>query len=420
VRQDDQRINNSKSRDVRREGAEKMAAGYKAQRDLYAFDLINRVNTRNKLSQLRGFKNNPDSRFFNMHLSYKDVDTAFNQILAKGSLRKRFQTMQRARVASFTGYDTVHSYDMSLVPPGVVKPRFTIAEGTRIIKESTRYLGTEWNRELSKLLDPANGRLDIVAGPNRVPGAFTYPMVRGNSPFFSYGYQGYLLDVSTLAHESGHAVHMSLMNNAGVPPSNTGGPSFFTESYAILDELVLYDKLYREEQDPGRKVYYLEQLLGQMMSFYSNVRIAAIEKTAYEQVDKGKIKTADDLDKMTRDIGAKVSIWHDLEPDTNQLWSQVEHFYKSGTPYENYVFADLLAQTYLTMYTKDPGGFAKRFTALERNGFTDTPANLLKRFMGIDMKNPKTYAAVFQAHERYLNDLEALYKQVPAQKMPAE
>ncbi|HEY3411469.1 MAG TPA: M3 family metallopeptidase [Armatimonadota bacterium] len=420
VRQDAQQIGNSKSREVRKEGYEKGLAGFQAQRDLFAFDLINRVTTRNKLAQIRGFKNNPDSRYFDMHLSYADVDTAFNQILERGALRKRLQEMQRARVKSFTGYDTVHSYDMSLVPPGVDRPRFTIAKGTQEIEDSTRYLGKEWNNELHKLLDPANGRLDIVAGPNRVPGAFTYPMQRGESPFFSYGYEGYLQDVSTLAHESGHAVHMSLMNNAGVLPSNMGGPSYFTESYAILDEIVLSDKLYREEQDPGRKVYYLEQLLSQMMSFYSNVRIAAIEKTVYEKVDKGQVKTADDLDKITHDIGAKVSIWHDLEPDTNALWEQVEHYYRSGTQYENYVFADLLAQTYFTMYQKDPAGFAKRFTALERNGFNDTPANLLKKFMGINMRDPKTYAAVFQTHEKYLNDLEDLYKKVPVQKMPAE
>lgn len=419
VRQDEQQIANSKNRDVRREGFEKLYAGMKAERDLAAFVLINRAETRNKLAQIRKFKNNPDGRFFDMHLSYADIDTAFNLILSKGDLRKRLQQMQMDRVKSFTGYDTVHSYDMSVVPPGVERPTFTIAEATKVIEDSTQYLGPEWNKELAKLLDPANGRLDIVAGHNRVPGAFTYPMQRGNSPFFDYGYQGYLMDVSTLAHESGHAVHMSLMNNAKVEPSNMGGPSFFTESYAILDEIVLHDKLYREEKDPGRKVYYLEQLLGQMMSFYSNVRISAIEKTIYEKVDKGQVKNADDLDKITHDIGAKVSIWHDLEPETNMLWEEVEHYFKSGTQYENYVFADLLAQTYFTMNKQDPAGFAKRFTALERNGFNDTPANLLKKFMGINIRDPKTYAAVFQAHEKYLDELDALYKQVPVEKPAA-
>ncbi|HEY3265892.1 MAG TPA: M3 family metallopeptidase [Armatimonadota bacterium] len=411
VRQDEVTIGNSTDRDVRRQGAELTAAGYRAQRDLFAFDFVNRARTRNKLAQMRHFKNNLDARFFDIHLTYDDVQTAYSQILARGDLRKRLQTMQRARIQAFTGYDTVHSYDMTVVPPGVEKPRFTIDQATRIIEASTAYLGPEYNRELANLLNPANGRLDIVAGANRVPGAFTYTMQEGQSPFFDYGYQGFLDDVSTLAHESGHAVHQSMMNNARIPPATMGGPSFFTESYAIFNELVLADKLYREEKDPGRKVYYLEHLLQQMMGFYGTVRIAAVEKAGYEGVEKGTIKTADDLDRLTGEIGRKVSIWHDLEPaETNLLWSEVEHYYRSGTQYENYVFADLLAQTYFTMYKKDPAAFAKRFTALMRNGFNDTPTNLLKKFMGINLKDKATYNAVFAQQERYLNDLEQLYQ----------
>ena len=91
----------------------------------------------------------------------------------------------------------------------------------------------------------------------------------------------------------------------------------------------------------------------------------------------------------------------------------IPHYYGSPTYYVNYVFADLLAQTYLAQYEKDPIGFGKRFTALERNGFNDTPDHLLKKFLNIDIHDPHTYDAVFQQHEKYLADLAALYKQVP-------
>ena len=98
---------------------------------------------------------------------------------------------------------------------------------------------------MDALLDPANGRLDIVSGPNRVANAFTYQLPYGQSPFYSYGYEGYQNDVIILAHEAGHAVHQSLMNRAKIPRSTMSGPPFFTESYAILDEMVLDDSLYQ-------------------------------------------------------------------------------------------------------------------------------------------------------------------------------
>ena len=413
VRQDENRIGNSASRVVRTEGHDKTAAAFAAERDLFAFDVLHVAKAQNKLAQLRHFRNGQDAAFFALHLSDGDVSTAFAQILAHGDLRKRLQTLQRARIASFTGYDVVHSWDMSVVPPGVVKPRFTIDQARDVIETSTAYLGPEWNGELAALLDPANGRLDIVSGPNRVANAFTYPLPYAQSPFYSYGYEGYQDDVSTLAHEAGHAVHQSLMNHAHIPPAIMGGPPFFTESYAILDEMVLDDSLYRHETDPGRRVYFLENLLNELMGFYGTTRIAAIEKAVYEGVDANKVKTADDLDALTQKIGSQVSLWYDLEPDQKDLWEVIPHYYNAPTYYVNYVFATLLAETYFAQYKKDPAGFAKRFTALERNGFNDTPPHLLQKFLGINPSDPKTYAAVFAQQEDYLNQLQQLYAQVP-------
>jgi oligoendopeptidase F len=413
VRQDGGQLNNSVTRSVRKEAYDKSNAAYKDQRDLFAFDFLNVAKTNNKLAQIRDFQNGQAAAYFGRHLTYDEVTNAYEQVLGHGDLRKRFQILQRQRIASFTGYDDVKLYDMSVVPPGVEKPRFTIDQARRIILDSVAYLGPEYTRDMADLLDPANGRLDIVSGPDRVANAFAIPSPGFPSVFYSYGYEGYFEDVSTLAHEGGHVVNSALQNSAGVVAANSDGPRYFTESYAILNEIVLADKLYREETDPGRKVFYLEQLLQQMMGFYGTTRIAAIEKAVYEGVDKGGIKTADDLDKITEDIGRKVSIWHELDPTTNMLWEQIPHYYSSPTYYSNYVFADLLAQTYFAQYKKDPADFGKRFVALLQNGFNDTPQNLLKKFMKIDLTNPKTFDALFEQQKTYLGDLERLYRQVP-------
>jgi len=416
VRQDAARLNNSPVREVRQAQYEKENEAYKGQRDLFAFDVLNVARTRNKLAQTRKFRNGMDASYFGQHLKYDQVTNAYNSILAHGDLRKRLQNMQRDRIQDFTGYETVHLYDMSMVPPGVEKPRFTINQASDLILDSVEYLGPEYTREMANLLDPKNGRLDIVPGQNRVANAFAIPSPGFESVFYSYGYQGYLNDVSTLAHEGGHVVNHALQENNKAPPALSDGPRYFTESYAILNELVLYDKLYREATDPGLKVYYLEQQLQQMMGVYGTVRIAAIEKAVYEAVDKGTVKTADDLDKLTFEIGKKTSIWHELDPETNRMWQQIPHYYNAPTYYTNYVFASLLAQSYFAQYQQDPKDFARRFTGLLRNGFNDTPENLLKKFMYMNLTNPKTFEAVFVQQEKYLNDLEALYREVPVEK----
>jgi len=124
--------------------------------------------------------------------------------------------------------------------------------------------------------------------------------------FYSYAYEGYFGDVSTLAHEGGHVVQDAVMQAAGVAPVYSDGPRYLTESFAILNELVLADHLYRKSTNPGIKQYYLEKLTDQMFGFYGTARVAQIEKSVYESVSRGTVKTADDLDAVAQKIGSKI------------------------------------------------------------------------------------------------------------------
>ena len=56
---------------------------------------------------------------------------------------------------------------LTVVPPGVQRPQFTIQQANQILVKALRPFGQEWYRELTALLNPSNGRLDIAPGNNR-------------------------------------------------------------------------------------------------------------------------------------------------------------------------------------------------------------------------------------------------------------
>jgi oligoendopeptidase F len=416
VRQDQVRIANSKTRDVRRDGQDKSAAGYREMRDLSAFLVRNVAKSQNEIAMIRHFRNGQEAAFFADHLTYAQAETVFNSIIGHGDLNRRMQTMRRARTQSFTGYEVVHNYDMTVVPPGVIKPTFTIDQAREVILRSTKWLGADYNSEMGALLDPHNGRLDIVPGPHRVPNAFATYEPGSDEVFYSYAFQGYVQDVSTLAHEGGHVVMDGLQNLKHVPAALSDGPHYFTEGFAMFNEYVLLDSLYKQASEPALKVYFLEQLLQRMLSFYRNTGIAVIEKEIYENSEKGVLLTPDDLDALTYKYAAKTSIWLDIDPDLKNQWQVIPHYYSSPAYYVNYVFADLVAQTCFARYRQDAAGFAPNYTALQANGFTAPPDELMKRFLSIDLTDPSTLEGVFRQQEKYLEELEALYKQVPVKK----
>jgi len=67
----------------------------------------------------------------------------------------------------------------------------------------------------------------------------------------------------------------------------------------------------------------------------------------------------------------------------------------------------LLALQYYKQWKASPQTFAPAYVALLQNGFDDTPANLLKRFLGIDLKDEATLVTNAQSvAEEKLNTLE--------------
>ncbi len=70
-------------------------------------------------------------------------------------------------------------------------------------------LGEDYGRALAEGLDPANGWMDLYPHKDKRSGAFS-ASVYGPHPYVFMNYQDSIDDMSTLAHEFGHALHSYL------------------------------------------------------------------------------------------------------------------------------------------------------------------------------------------------------------------
>lgn len=422
VRKQEGAWRNSPDRAVREVGFKKYAAAEAAARDLYAFALIKTIKSRNEQSQLHHFKDYPEDSHFNLFLTTPQVKGLFERIAQQGDYNKRYQRLRADHIKKISGLDEVKVWDMTVVPKGVERPRFTIDEANAAIKAALSPFGVEYIKELSALLNPANGRIDIAPGENRVPGAFSWGFPGSQiGIFYSYNYEGFYNDVSTLAHEAGHVVHFQFMANNHVIPSYTNGPTYFTESFAMFNELLLADYLYQKEKsNPSttnhqpstfKQTYFLEQFLNQAMGSFGITRQAAIEQAAYDGVEAGKINTADDLDAMVKKLGSRTSIWYERQDELKMEWIDVHHYYTQPMYYVNYVFANFLALKYYQMYKADPKGFIPKYIALVHNGFDAPPSVLLKKFLGLSLEDPTLVSDAFSVVDGKIKALEALYAQ---------
>jgi oligoendopeptidase F len=272
-------------------------------------------------------------------------------------------------------------------------------------------LGPEYGNELAALLDPANGRMDIVPGPFRKRGGFSKGFIGTDSVFFSYGFRGSYNDVRVLAHEGTHALHRQLMSHNGVLPGNAFGPSYLFEAFAIFSEFLLPDYLYDHESERWKKQFYLEQFLeGKGTVMFVAAPEVAIEHAVYEGVETGAIKSADDLDALTKKIYTRYSIWAEKHDELKGEWMNVPLMYEDPFYDVNYVYGALVALNFYDLYRRDPKFFVPNYVALMRNGFDAPPEALLKRFLKIDLNDPKLISNAMRVIEEKVKLLEESYQ----------
>jgi oligoendopeptidase F len=250
--------------------------------------------------------------------------------------------------------------------------------------------------------------------PGRYQGGFSTGFLGSTSMLFFGRYDGTFKDLSVIAHEGGHAVHRALMNahgalmNAHGMPIYASGPNFLSESFAAFNELLLADYMAWHSGDPGLHRYYREQWMSiKGLDAFYGAHDALLEQQIYDAVSSGKLRGADDLDKITEAVDSQFSIFPPSTPELQNRWMTVSLMYEDPLYDVNYVYGGLLALKYFQLYSRDRAAFVPRYIATLKNGFDASPATLLKKFLDIDLLAPSLLTDDLNLLDRRLKELES-------------
>jgi oligoendopeptidase F len=172
------------------------------------------------------------------------------------------------------------------------------------------------------------------------------------------------------------------------------GPSFMFESFAIFNELLFLDHLYKTAPNDEQRTYYLNYFLKDAtFQVFGSAEETELESAIYRGVDDGTIRTAADFNALTTKVFARFDPASAQDPDTALYWARDRLFFTDPLYDVNYLYAGLLALQYFVAFQRDPEPFSKRYVALLKNGFSDTPAALEERFLGIHLSDETGLAA---------------------------
>jgi oligoendopeptidase F len=255
------------------------------------------------------------------------------------------------------------------------------------------------------------GHVDVLPRQGKATGAYCTSVSKTILPYVLMNFTNRLRDVSTLAHEFGHATHNVLAleqqnyrsHRVGLPMAEV--PSTFAQSIAD-------DHLLENETDIGtRAALAADRLENAFAATYRQTVLARFEQRAYAVRGDGRSLAAERLNELWWEENTKY-YGDALEmPDGYKMgWSYIPHFIHVRFYTYAYSFAQLVALLLYRRYREDPAGFAPKYLAFLAAGGSASPADLLAPF-DLDLRSTDTWREAFVELEQFCDEAVTLASQ---------
>ncbi len=302
----------------------------------------------------------------------------------------------------------LHYYDLYAPLVADVPLEYTLDQAQKEVLAAVAPLGDDYVKTLQRAFD--DRWIDYYPSTGKRAGAYMAGSAYDVHPYLLLNYNGQYQDVSTLAHELGHAMH-SWFSNHTQPYPTAGYPIFVAEVASTFNEALLIDHMLGQITDPKARLAllgnYLENVKG---TVFRQTQFAEFELRMHEMAQKGTPLTGDALAKLYLDITRKY-YGHDkgiciVDDYVGNEWGYVPHFYR---PFYVFQYAtSFTASTALSekVLAKQPGAVEKYRTFLSAGG-SEYPVDLLKD-AGVDMTTSEPLDLTIQKMDRVMDDIEKL------------
>jgi oligoendopeptidase F len=363
-----------------------------------AYDAL--VGDRLSIDRLRGFTNPMQPTNMSNELDDETVEAMMSATEeAYPIARKWFEAK-----AGLLGLDKLEIADQ-YAPIGEARA-FGWAEAVDIVETSYGRFAPRLAEIFRACIDA--GHVDVLPRPGKAAGAYCTSVSKTILPYVLMNFTERLRDVSTLAHEFGHATHNVLAleqqtwrsHRTGIPMAEV--PSTFAQ--AIADDYLL-----ENETDPGtRAALAADRLENAFAAIYRQTVLARFEQRAYGLRAEGRSLAAERLNELWTEENERYYGDALVMPTGYALgWSYIPHFIHVRFYTYAYSFAQLVALLLYRRYREDPEAFAPKYLDLLGAGGSASPAELVAPF-GLDLRSADTWREAFAELDALREEAETL------------
>ncbi|MEK4217439.1 M3 family oligoendopeptidase [Bacillus sp. FSL L8-0222] len=367
----------SQDRDVRKTVFERTNQAWEREQDIFSSTLNHLAGFRLETYKARGWEDVLKEPLQINRMKKETLDTMWQVITENKQPFVQFLN----RKASMLGLEKLNWYDVE-APIGSAGKEYSYDEAANLIVSQFSTFG----RKLSAFTEKAFRDRWIEAedrSGKRVGGFCTSFPDSGESRIFMT-FSGSASNVSTLAHELGHAFHQESMLN--VRPLNRSYAMNVAETASTFAEMIVADATVNQAETKEEKLVLLEDKVQRSVAFFMNIHARFLFETRFYEERKRGIVPADRLNEMMEEA-QKEAFCGALGEYHPLFWASKLHFHITRVPFYNYpyTFGYLFSLGIYALALEEKNTFEEKYIALLRDTASMTVEDLAMKHLGADI-----------------------------------
>lgn len=398
-----ERFITSKDRNVRKSAFLTLYKSYEELIHTFASAYQGKVSLANRMAKIRGYKGAREAALDSNFVDNKIYDNLVATVNKHLDIMDDYYAMKR----EVMGLPEIHIYDIySRLVPSYDK-KYTFEKAKNIVLEALSVLGDDYVNNLKKAFDER--WIDIYPNKGKTGGAYERGCYKTH-PYVLLNFNGKFNDVSTIAHELGHAMH-SYYSDKNNDYAHHQYEIFVAEVASQVNEILLAKYLLNKSTDRNEKLYILDNLMETFKgSIIRQTMFAEFEDLMHKEEAKGTVLTSDFLSdnyyKLYKKYSGKNMI---SDKEIRYEWARIPHFY-----YDFYVYqysTGLASACFIAnnILNKKEGFLEKYLKFLSLGGSMDPVDEL--REAGVDISKPEVIEEALNMFKETIEEFKKIYSE---------
>ena len=387
-------------REARREAALSFTEGLKDNRRTLTFVFNTLLVDKASTDELRDYDHWLESRNLSNEVDGETVQALIEAVTGRYDLVARFYDLKR----TLLGYDELYDYDR-YAPIDDADTTYAWDEARSMVLDAYGEFHPDMARVAERFFE--ENWIDAAMAEGKRSGAFSHGTVPSAHPYVLLNYTGKARDVQTLAHELGHGVHQYLAGEQTI--FHHGTPLTTAEMASVFGEMLVFQRLMREEEDPQNRLAMLVSKIDDTLAtVFRQVAMNRFEDRIHttrreegelqpEQFDQHWMETQEAMFEGSVTLGEHYRYW----------WSYIPHFLHTPGYVYAYAFGELLVLALYARYQDAGEAFADQYIDLLRAGGSDWPHDLVAQ-VGVDLTDEDFWHRGLSQIEDLIQEAESL------------